>query len=187
MDVFWIPALQYSRGHEFYNTFLLKVKLSKANDCVFETEDVFRDFSIFDESTNEDVGGEFERVLMFDESSKGDIDVEDVPIYDEYPSEDIDGDEDGVENVGSSNEEQEMPIFISNEPRFLQWDDSKQVDDSCDVLEPSVVTYVEEVLSLKRHGKWKISWHISKDTVDVHKRKLILKIEDGLLHEGDVN
>ncbi|KAI8535324.1 hypothetical protein RHMOL_Rhmol10G0165200 [Rhododendron molle] len=244
------------------------------DDCAFEIEDEFGDFFIFDESPNEDVGGEFERVLMFD--------VEDVPIYDEYPSEGIDGD-DILENVGSSNEEQEMSILISNEPHFLQWDDNKQaqeghganvalcvlpktngiafevpmgledfieskfdacspnmslglslvqdvqvcdivvpeqllkwprerrnnlghledplgmvftqaslgydfgnvvklnflyakVDDSCDTLEPSVVTYVEEVLSLKRYGKWVISWHISKDAVNVHKQKLVLKM-----------
>ncbi|KAI8535247.1 hypothetical protein RHMOL_Rhmol10G0158900 [Rhododendron molle] len=57
------------------------------------------------------------------------------------------------------------------------------VGDSCDVLEPKVATYVEEVLSLKRHGKWMISWHISKDTVDVHKRKLVLKM--GYCIRGD--
>lgn len=39
-----------------------------------------------------------------------------------------------------------------------------------------MMSYCEDILICKRHGKWVISFHKSMDAVDGHKREIILKI-----------
>ncbi|KAI8535361.1 hypothetical protein RHMOL_Rhmol10G0168100 [Rhododendron molle] len=103
---------------------------------------------IFDESSNEDYEGNFKGIPVFDEfpyeddivpmldelshkMSENDCivetcDFEDVPIWDKFEEEL--GNE-GLEHVGGNNEEQEMPILVSNEPCLLNWEDSQQVQE----------------------------------------------------------
>ncbi|XP_058213451.1 uncharacterized protein LOC131325283 [Rhododendron vialii] len=51
-----------------------------------------------------------------------------------------------------------------------------KVDSSWCNLRVCIVRYYEDILIHKRHGKLVISLHKSMDAVDVHKRKLILKM-----------
>ncbi|KAI8538135.1 hypothetical protein RHMOL_Rhmol09G0079100 [Rhododendron molle] len=67
---------------------------------------------------------EIEELPIFDESSNEDYG--DVPIWDKFEEEL--GNE-GLEHVGGNNEEQEMPILVSNEPCLLNWEDSQQVQE----------------------------------------------------------
>ena len=57
-----------------------------------------------------------------------------------------------------------------------------KVDSSWCDLEMCVMCYYNDILICKMHGTWMISLHISMDTMDVYKKKLLLKIGCGVTH-----